>query len=134
MKKLLSTHYSAGAFNTAMLLLRLVAGIWMLQHGYEKLTHFDETSLKMIDFLGIGTKASTALVIFSEFFCSCFLILGLFTRLATIPLIITMVVAMWKVHHNDYLGEADISLFIACYLGILLLGPGKISIDGLISK
>lgn len=134
MKKLFSTNYSAGAFNTAMLVLRLVAGIWMLQHGYEKLTHFDETAGKMINFLGIGQSASTILVIFSEFFCSCFLILGLFTRFATIPLIITMIVAMWKVHHNDYLGEADISLFIACYVAILLLGPGKISIDGMISK
>jgi putative oxidoreductase len=134
MKKLLSIKYSAGAFNTALLILRLVAGIWMLQHGYEKLTQFDKTAEGMINFLGIGQKASTVLVIFSEFFCSCFLILGLFTRFATIPLIITMVVAMWKMHHNDYLGESDISLFIACYLAILLLGPGKISIDGMISK
>jgi putative oxidoreductase len=134
MKKLLSTRYSTGAFNTAMFLLRLIAGILMLQHGYEKLTHFDHTANEMINFLGIGQKASTVLVIFSEFFCSIFLIIGLFTRFACIPLIITMVVAMWKIHHNDYLGEGDISLFIACYLGILLLGPGKISIDGMISK
>jgi putative oxidoreductase len=134
MKKLLSIKYSAGAFNTALLILRLVAGIWMLQHGYEKLTQFDKTAEGMINFLGIGQKASTVLVIFSEFFCSCFLILGLFTRFATIPLIITMVVAMWKIHHNDYLEEGDISLFIACYLAILLLGPGKISVDGMISK
>jgi putative oxidoreductase len=134
MKKLLSIRYNTGAFNIALLILRLVAGIWMLQHGYEKLTHFDKTADGMINFLGMGQKASTVLVIFSEFFCSCFLIFGLFTRFATIPLIITMVVAMWKFHHNDYLGEGDISLFIACYLAILLLGPGKISIDGMISK
>jgi putative oxidoreductase len=134
MKKLLSTNYSSGAFNTAMLLLRLVAGIWMLQHGYGKLTHFDATAHDMIDFMGIGQKASTVLVIFSEFFCSCFLIIGLFTRFATIPLIITMVVAMWKVHHNDYLGEGDISLFIVCYVTLLLLGPGKISVDSMFGK
>jgi putative oxidoreductase len=134
MRKLLSTNYSAGTFNTAMLLLRIVAGGLMLMHGYEKLTHFDSTAHDMINFLGIGQKASTALVIFAEFFCSFLLIIGLFTRFACIPLIITMVVAMWKVHHNDYLGENTVSLFIAAYAALLLVGPGKVSIDSMIGK
>ena len=134
MKKLLSTRYSAGAFNTAMLLLRICAGILMLQHGYEKLTHFNDTVSHMINFLGIGQKFSTVLVIFAEFFCSLLLIIGLFTRFACIPLIITMVVAMWKVHHNNYLGEEDISLYILSYVTLLLLGPGKVSVDSMIGK
>jgi putative oxidoreductase len=134
MKKLLSTNYSAGAFNTAMLLLRLVAGVLMLQHGYGKLTNFDATAHDMINFLGIGQNASTVLVIFSEFFCSALLIIGLFTRFACIPLIITMVVAMWKVHHNDYLHEDAVSLYIAAYVTLLLVGAGKISVDSMIGK
>ncbi len=134
MKKLLSTKYSAGAFNTAMLALRLIAGLLMLQHGYEKLSHFDATMHDMINFLGVGQKASTVLVIFAEFFCSCLLIIGLFTRFACIPLIITMAVAMWKVHHNDYLHEDAVSLYIAAYATLLLVGPGKISIDSMIGK
>ncbi len=134
MRRLLSTKYSAGAFNTAMLLIRIVAGILMLQHGYEKLTHFNDTVSHMINFLGIGQRASTILVIFAEFFCSLLLIIGLFTRFACIPLIITMVVAMWKVHHNDYLGEEDISLYILSYVTLFLLGAGKVSVDSMISK
>jgi putative oxidoreductase len=134
MRKLLSTKYSAGAFNTAMLVLRLVAGIWMLHHGYGKLTNFDGASHDMINFMGIGQKASTALVIFSEFFCSFFLIIGLFTRFATIPLIITMVVAMWKVHNNNYFGEDAISLYLASYVTLLLVGPGRLSVDSLFGK
>jgi putative oxidoreductase len=134
MKKLLSTKYSAGAFNTAMLVLRLVAGIWMLHHGYGKLTNFDGAAHDMINFMGLGQKTSTALVIFSEFFCSFFLIIGLFTRFATIPLIITMVVAMWKVHNNNYFGEDAISLYLASYITLLLVGPGKISVDSLFAK
>ncbi len=134
MKKLLSIKYTPAAFNTAMLLLRLVAGILMIQHGYEKLTHFDKTVSGMINFMGIGSQASTVLVIFAEFFCSLFLIIGLFTRFSCIPLIITMVVAMWKIHHNNYLEEGDISLFIGSYLVLFLLGPGKISVDSMIGK
>ena len=40
MRKLLSTKYSAGAFNTAMLLTRLAFGGIMMYHGYEKLIGF----------------------------------------------------------------------------------------------
>ena len=134
MRKLLSTHYSATAFNTAMLFIRLVAGLLMLQHGYEKLTHFNETVGQMINLMGVGQRTCTILVIFAEFFCSLLLIIGLFTRFACIPLIITMVVAMWKVHHNDYFGEEDISLYILSYVTLLLLGPGKVSVDNMIGK
>jgi putative oxidoreductase len=132
MKKLLSTNYSTGAFNTGLLLIRLVAGLVMLQHGYDKLTHFNEKIPDMINFMGIGQKWSLVLVVFSEFFCSLLLIIGLFTRFAAIPLFITMFVALWKVHHMDFLHEDAIALYMACYLLIILVGPGKISVDSMI--
>ena len=42
MRKLLSTKYSAGAFNAAILILRLSLGILMMKHGYDKLIHFGD--------------------------------------------------------------------------------------------
>lgn len=135
MKKLLSTKYSAGAFNTAMLFLRIVAGGLMLVHGYEKMVHFNETAAQMMNFMGIGSKASTALVIFAEFFCSMLLILGLFTRLACIPLIICMSVALFMAHNGDFLGKGQVAaLFLICYVVLLLLGAGKVSVDSMIGK
>ncbi len=135
MRKLLSTHYSAGAFNTAMLLLRIVAGISMLLIGYEKLVNFQTHIPKMIDFMGLGQKVTLILVIFAEFFCSAILIIGLFTRFACIPLIITMFVAIWKVHHLDFFGDGvEASLFLVCFFTLLLVGPGKVSVDSMIGK
>jgi putative oxidoreductase len=135
MRKLLSTNYSAGAFNTAMLLLRITAGILMLMIGYDKLVHFQEHIPKMINFMGIGQKVSLILVIFAEFFCSAILIIGLFTRFACIPLIITMCVALFKVHNTDFFGDGQTAtLFLACFVAILLVGPGKISVDSMIGK
>jgi putative oxidoreductase len=135
MKKLLSTKYSAGAFNTAMLLLRLTVGFLMITHGYDKLVHFSEYQAKFMNFLGLGTTISLALVVFAEFFCSIFLILGLFTRLSTIPLLITMGVALVKAHKADFLGEGEMAtLFLACYAVLLIVGPGKISVDGMTGK
>ncbi|HAI84842.1 MAG TPA: DoxX family protein, partial [Chitinophagaceae bacterium] len=91
MKKLLSIRYSEWAFNVALLSLRLVFGIvMMVDHGIPKMMKFADLQSKFYDFLGLGGKWSLMLVIFSEVFCSLFLALGLFTRFALIPLIITM--------------------------------------------
>ena len=135
MRKLLSTNYSAGAFNTAILFLRIVAGGLMLVHGYDKMVHFNETAAQMMNFMGIGSKASTALVIFAEFFCSMLLILGLFTRLACIPLIICMSVALFMAHNGDFLGKGQVAtLFLICFIVLLLVGAGKASVDSMIGK
>lgn len=135
MKKLFSTKYSAGVFNLALLFLRISVGALMLNHGYDKLIKFSEMKGEFMNFMGLGATTSLALVVFSEFFCSLLLILGLFTRLVTIPLIITMGVVIYKVGKMDIFASAELAtLFFVSYVVILLLGPGKISVDGLISK
>ncbi len=135
MKRFLSTHYSAGAFNFAMLLLRVVAGGFLLKHGYDKMVHFEETSAHMMSFMGLGAKASTALVIFAEFFCSLLVILGLFTRMACIPVIICMAVALFKAHDGDAFGQGQAAaMFLLCFTVLLFTGAGKVSVDSMISK
>jgi putative oxidoreductase len=63
------------------------------------------------------------------------LIVGLFTRLAAIPLIITAFVIMGSVNNFDVIGKNDISLAImVAFVVILILGPGKYSLDNLLSK
>lgn len=135
MKKLLSAKYSAGAVTVAMLVLRLAAGILMMNHGYDKLVHFGEYQHKFMSFLGMGGTLSLALVVFAEFFCSLFLVLGLFTRLATIPLIVTMAVALFDAHDSKFFGDGEMAaLYIAGYLVLLIVGPGRISVDSMIGK
>jgi putative oxidoreductase len=136
MKKLLSTKYSAGAFNTAMLVLRIGLGVLMMMHGYDKLVHFAAKSNDAAyNVLGLGSKIGLVLVIFAEFFCSLFLLLGLFTRLATIPLIIATCVMIFKTHKGDVFGDGEhAALYLTGYLVLLLLGPGKISVDNMTGK
>lgn len=135
MKKLFSTGYTNSAFNVALLILRIGAGILMIHHGYDKLVHFNDYAPKFINFMGLGGHVSLGLVVFAEFFCSIFLMLGLFTRLVTIPLIIDVAVAVAKGHNMDILGEGEhASLFFLIYVVILIVGPGRISVDGMINK
>jgi putative oxidoreductase len=135
MKKLISTGYTNGAFNAATFILRASLGSLMITHGYDKLLHLSADHKDFINFLGIGQNMSYYLVVFAEFFCSLLLILGLFTRLAAIPLVITMGVALFKVFHGNPFGDGEhAALFLAGFITVLLLGPGKASVDGMIGK
>ncbi len=135
MSKFLSTKYSAGAFNFAVLVLRLGLGILMLHHGLDKLMHFAYYKSHFINFLGLGQMISLSLDIFAEFFCSMFVILGLFTRLAVIPIGIAMCVALFRVHGGDVFGAGErATIYLACCIALLFVGAGRVSVDGVIGK
>jgi putative oxidoreductase len=56
------------------------------------------------------------------------------TRLVVIPPLITMIVAVAVAHSFDIFGKGELpALYFVTYIALLLLGPGRYSIDGLIS-
>jgi putative oxidoreductase len=136
MKKLSSIKYSATAFNVSMLCMRLAfGGMMLLNHGIPKMMKFEAKVNGFPDPLHIGHKWSLILVIFAEVFCSLFVIIGLFTRAAIIPLLITMLVAVFLVHLHDPLADMELALvYTAAYAVLLLCGPGRLSVDGMMGK
>ncbi len=97
--------------------------------------HFAEKSGRFADPFGIGSTTSLSLTVFAEFFCAAFIILGLFTRLAAVPLVIAMSVALFYAHKGQFFGDGEsAALFLTAFLAILLLGPGKASLDRFIAK
>ena len=135
MRALYSTKYSAGAVNTALLILRLGLGILILKHGYDKISNFSSLQYKFMDFLHMGSRISLILVIFAEFFCGILVILGLFTRFACIPLIINLCVALFVVHNADFFGKGEASaLYLIGFVALLFAGPGRVSVDSMIGK
>ena len=135
MRRLLSAKYSAGAVNTALLILRVGFGILILMHGFAKITNFNSMQNKFMNFMGMGSTVSLVMVIFAEFFCAILLIMGLFTRFACIPLIIAMSVALFMAHDGDIFGKGEApALFLFGFVAILLAGPGRISLDRMIAR
>jgi putative oxidoreductase len=132
---LLSTQIKDNAVHFALLLIRLSAGILMMPHGYAKLMHYAERKDKFMNFMGLGSAFSLALVIFAEFFCSALLAAGLLTRLVLVPLIITALVIVFKAHGGEIFGDAETGfLYLISYVVIFLTGPGKYSADKLLLK
>lgn len=135
MKKLFSTKYNSGAFNTALFILRITFGILMAYHGYQKLIHYSDMFSKFPNFLGLSSSITLGLVIFAEFFCALLITIGLFTRLACIPLTISTGYALVKAHNWDVFGKGELAtLYLAVFIALLLTGPGKASVDNMISK
>lgn len=120
--------------NWAALVLRLSAAL-MLLHGWPKMMNFGEKSETFSDPIGIGHSGSLALTIFAEVFCTAFVVVGLFTRVATLPVIICMGVAAFFVHHGDPVAEREAALsYLALFVAIFFLGGGRYSADSYLRK
>jgi putative oxidoreductase len=135
MKRLFSYKYSDNAISFALFILRLGLGGMMIPHGYKKLVNFASKSSTFADPIHIGSPLSMALSVFAEFFCAVFIILGLMTRLSTIPLIIGMGVVVFIIHKGKVFGEGEpATLFLIGFIALLFAGPGKFSMDRLLGK
>ena len=135
MKKLFNSKFTDNGISFALLVFRLTLGGLMIPHGYDKLISFASQSSNFADPFNIGPTLSMALTIFAEFFCAVFILMGFMTRLATIPLIIAMSVAVFDAHHGKIFGEGEhAALYLGGFIGLLFSGPGKISMDRLLGK
>lgn len=130
MKKLLFSNRPI-ATDLGLLLLRLVSGgIMAYSHGWGKLQKMLSGDMSFADPIGMGEEASLVLTVFAEFVCGILVALGLFTRSALIPLIITMLVAVFIIHADDPFSKQEFGLlYLVPYITLFLTGPGKISLD-----
>jgi|SRR5690606_20357493 len=114
-----------------LLILRLGFGFLMISnHGYRKLDRLLDGTSNFGDPIGIGSMPSLLLVIFAEVVCSALVMLGLFTRLAVIPLIITMVVAVFIANADKPILNNEMGLlYLTTFITLLSAGPGKYSLD-----
>ncbi|WP_297984551.1 DoxX family protein [uncultured Chryseobacterium sp.] len=134
--KINSIEYNQTLLDVGLLIFRVFLGVALITHGLPKLTMlFSGEKIEFMSFLGLSPEFSLGLVVFAEFFCAIFLILGLFTRVSLIPPIIVMLVAAFGVHLKDGFGEMEHALlFLAGFIILLITGPGKFSVDGMTYK
>lgn len=103
----------------------------MLTHGYPKLMRFfGDGEITFGDPFGLGAVTTLALAVFAEFVCSILVMIGFATRLAVIPIIVTMITAAFYVHAADPFGRKELAiLYLVVFLTILVAGAGKYSLD-----
>lgn len=130
--------------NIALLLIRILTGTVFISEGIQKFLSPD--TLGVGRFIKIGLPAPEFLGYFVPSFeiaCGLLVLLGLFTRLASVPLLIIMIVAIastkipilinegfWKMAHE---ARTDWAMLI-CSVILLLIGAGKYSLDSYLAK
>ena len=136
MKRLFKTGTGEGTLDLAVLIVRVSVSLSMLTHGWPKLNRLLEGGeISFGDPLGLGPTVSLVLAVFAEVVCSVLIALGLGTRLASIPLIVTMGVAAFVVHGSDpFRGKEMAILYMVFYILLMLTGSRKYSLDRILFR
>jgi len=115
----------------AWLGVRLAFGGMMLTHGFPKMGRlFGDEPIKFANILGMGPEISLALAVFAEVICALCIMIGYRTRWATIPLMITMLVAAFYAHGDDPFGDKEPALlYFFGYLALWAHDSGPWSVD-----
>ena len=136
LRTLASDKSSTGAAGWALAVLRIGLGLGMLLgHGWPKLMAFSERSSSFADPLGLGSPLSLALIVFAEVLCAGLVVLGVFTRLASIPLIFGMGVVVFLVKGGAILGGGELaSVYALGFIALLVGGGGNVSLGRMLRR
>lgn len=136
MKKILSVNQTTSTTGIALLILRIGIGALMLTHGIPKLGMlFSGAPVQFPSVMGISAELSLGFAVFAEVFCSILILAGFGTRLAALPLIATMLVAVFFIHAADPIAIKEPALhYLLVYVVLLIAGSGKYSVDYLLQS
>lgn len=137
----------------APVFLRLIIGFGFLAHGWAKLMRGPEAFSHLLTQLHVPAPELMAWIsTLTEVFGGLMIMAGLLTSIVALPLIATMLVAMFSIHiHYGFSAVKTIGLtpqgpvfgppgyeinlvYIAGLVALILLGGGRFSVDALLSK
>jgi putative oxidoreductase len=123
-------------FNLAMLFFRVFVSLEMLiVHGLKKLGIGVAQAENIPNPFNLPQVLNTVFALSANIVFPFLVIIGFCTRIATLPSLAVTLTGYFVVHRSDTLLEKDIPfMYSVCYLLILLLGPGKYSVDNAITK
>ena len=114
--------------------LRIMAGLLVMQHGTTKLLHFPATEMG-----GVSIASLPGIAGLIELICGALVVVGFKTRIAAFLLSGMTAVAYFLVHApNSFFpivnGGELAALYCFVFLYIAAAGPGPVSIDGQSSR
>jgi putative oxidoreductase len=123
----------------ALLLARLTVGVLFVSTGWGKVHDLGKVADYFAE-LKIPMPALNAFVAsWTELIGGSLLVIGLASRLASVPLVVTMIVALITAKRAEIHGLPDLFgeiewTYLALLVVIAIVGPGKASVDGFIAK
>jgi putative oxidoreductase len=121
------------------LFARIVVGWVFMWSGWEKLHALPQITANFVSWGIPFPEILTPFVSGIEFFGGLFLLLGLFTRIAAVPLVVVMIVAIVsakldQVDSFETLAGFEEVSYMALFGWLAVAGPGPVSLDYLLQK
>jgi putative oxidoreductase len=133
--------------------LRLIVGFGFMQHGYAKLARGPEDFINILHAIGVPAAFLVGwATILVEIIGGFLILIGAFVSLATIPMAIVLLAAIFTVHlpngfssiklqsfdaagaHFGQPGYETDLLYLAALIALCLGGAGPLSVDGLLNR
>ena len=116
------------------LVIRIAAGLLFVSTGWRAVTHLDAVTA-YFDELAIPLPRASAIVAgASELVCGALLVVGFAARMATLPLVVCMIVALATAKRPEIHGLTDLLMqvelaYIVMLIAIFIAGPGPVALD-----
>jgi putative oxidoreductase len=114
-----------------LLFLRISGALFLLcVHGLPKLLDFHGQLASIEDPFHLGARLTLCLSIFAEVLCPLLIVLGVLARLACLPILFLLLVALLAVHPEWTVQEGQFGwLLLIIFTSVLIAGPGRLALN-----
>ena len=119
------------ARDVGLLFLRVSGGLFLLWvHGLPKLLDFSAQLQLIEDPFHLGSHLTLMLAIFAEVVCPLLIVAGVLARLACVPILFVLLVALLVVHPQWSVAEGQFGwLLLILFATVFIAGPGRLAIS-----
>ncbi|RON85917.1 DoxX family protein [Pseudomonas fluorescens] len=119
------------AQDIGLLFLRVSGGLFLLWvHGLPKLLDFNAQLQQIEDPLHFGAHLTLCLAIFAEVLCPLLIVAGVLARLACLPILFVLLVALLVVHPQWSVAEGQFGwLLLILFATVFIAGPGRLALN-----
>jgi putative oxidoreductase len=126
-----TSRWDERAQDLGLLFLRVSGGLFLLWvHGLPKLLNYNAQLQVIEDPFHLGANATLMLAIFAEVLCPLLIIAGVLVRLACLPILAVLLIALMVVHAQWSLDEGQFGwLLLILFTSVLIAGPGRLALN-----
>ena len=126
-----ASQWNERAQDFGLLFLRISGALFLLGvHGLPKLLNFSAELQRIEDPFHLGTHLTLILAIFAEVLCPLLIVAGVFVRLACLPILFVLLVALLVVHPQWSVAEGQFGwLLLILFTSICIAGPGRLALN-----
>ncbi|WP_025111234.1 DoxX family protein [Pseudomonas sp. H1h] len=119
------------AHDVGLLFLRVSGGLFLLWvHGLPKLLNFNAQLQQIEDPFHLGAHLTLCLAIFAEVLCPLLIVGGVLARLACLPILFVLLVALLVVHPQWSVAEGQFGwLLLILFATVFIAGPGRLAFN-----